>query len=230
MAWSGGKDSSYCLHKVLHEGQYDVECLLTTVNDTFGRVSMHGVREELAEAQAAAIGIPLIKVRVSEGSNAEYESKMAEALVKHKTEGVEHVVFGDIFLEDLRQYREASLEKLGMKAVFPLWKMDTRFLVGDFIEQGFKSVICCTNDAFMGEEWLGREIDRSFLKQLPANVDPCGENGEYHSFCYEGPIFKRKLSFTIGEKVYRPLEIKTSDCSLPAGTTKGFWFCDLVKA
>ncbi len=228
--WSGGKDSSYCLHKVLTEQLFDVKYLLTTVNSKFNRISMHGVREELLDVQAESIGIPLLKVKVSEGTNDEYEKQMETVLLKAKAEGINNVIFGDIFLEDLRKYREANLAKLGMKGVFPLWKMDTTKLINDFAVQKFKSVACCVNDGYLGEEWAGREIDKSFIQQLPAIVDPCGENGEFHTFCYDGPVFKKKIGFTVGEKVYKPLEIKTEKaCALPSNvTTKGFWFCDLL--
>lgn len=228
--WSGGKDSSYCLLKVLTEKLFDVKYLLTTVNDKFKRISMHGVREELLDKQAESIGIPLLKVRVTESTNNEYEKQMETVLLKAKAEGINNVIFGDIFLEDLRAYRENNLAKVGMKGVFPLWKIDTTILINDFISRQFKTVICCTNDGYLGEEWVGKEIDKSFIKQLPIIVDPCGENGEYHTFCYDGPLFKKKIDFTIGEKVYKALEIKTDDdCTLATNiTTKGFWFCDLL--
>jgi uncharacterized protein (TIGR00290 family) len=229
-SWSGGKDSSYCLHKVLTEKLFDIKYLFTTVNDKFKRISMHGVREELLEKQAESIGIPLWKVRVTEGTNDEYEKQMESALLKVKSEGINNVIFGDIFLEDLRVYRENNLAKIDMKGVFPLWKMDTTILINDFISRKFKTVICCTNDGYLGEEWLGREIDKSFLEQLPVIVDPCGENGEYHTFCYDSPFFKKKIDFTIGEKIYKALEIKTDTVGTPPNvtTTKGFWFCDLL--
>jgi uncharacterized protein (TIGR00290 family) len=228
--WSGGKDSSYCLHKVLTEELFDVKYLLTTVNDNFKRISMHGVREVLLDTQAEAIGIPLLKVKVTEGTNKEYENEMENVLLQAKSEGIENVIFGDIFLEDLRIYRENNLAKVGMKGVFPIWKMDTKDLISDFVNQQFKTVVCCTNDGYLGEEWIGREIDRSFIEHLPANVDPCGENGEFHTFCYDGPVFKKKIDFTIGEKVYKPLEIEMDNVSnLPTDIiTKGFWFCDLL--
>ena len=228
--WSGGKDSSYCLHKVLSEQLFDVRYLLTTVNDTFKRVSMHGLREELLDQQVDAIGIPLLKVRVSAGTNDEYEKQMETVLLKAKAEGINHVIFGDIFLEDLRTYRENNLAKVGMKAVFPLWKTDTTWLIHDFIEQDFKTITCCTNDGYLGEEWVGKEIDTLFVEELPAHVDPCGEHGEYHTFCYAGPLFKKKIGFTGGEKVYKALEIKTSsDICRPSSKviTKGFWYYDL---
>jgi uncharacterized protein (TIGR00290 family) len=224
--WSGGKDSSYCLYKVLKEQSYEVKYLLTTLNGTFKRISMHGVREELLDKQAESICIPLLKVNVYEGTNEEYEKQMETVLLKAKSEGIENVIFGDIFLEDLKLYRENNLAKVGMKGIFPLWKIDTTLLINDFIEQNFKTVICCTNDGWLGEEWAGREIDRSFIEQLPKNVDPCGENGEYHTFCYAGPIFKTEIPFVFGKKMYKALEIKTDDACM----TKGFWFCDLLLA
>ncbi len=227
--WSGGKDSAYCLHKVLTEKSFDVRYLLTTVNDEFGRISMHGVREELLDLQAASIGISLLKVRVSAGTNEEYERLMEAALLKVKPEGITHVIFGDIFLEDLRIYRENNLAKVGMKAVFPLWKSDTAWLIRDFIRLQFKTIICCTNGGCLGEEWLGREIDSSFTEHLPAEIDPCGENGEFHSFCFDGPLFTKKIRFTVGEKVFRPLEVKT-DPPAPLPSSPGFWFCDLLPA
>jgi len=228
--WSGGKDSAYCLTKVLTEKLFDVIYLLTTLNDKFKRISMHGVREELLDKQAESIGIPLLKVRVTEGTNNEYEKQMETVLLNAKSKGINNVIFGDIFLEDLRVYRETNLAKLGMKGVFPLWKRDTTILINDFIDKQFKAVICCTNDGYLGEEWLGRGIDKTFIEQLPEIVDPCGENGEYHTFCYDAPVFNKKIDFIIGEKVHKPLEIKTEDVfTLPTNiTTKGFWFCDLL--
>ncbi len=229
--WSGGKDSAYCLHKVLQEEKYDVKYLLTTINGSFNRISMHGVREELLDKQSESIGIPLLKVFVHEGSNEEYEKQMEAALLKAKVEGIEHVIFGDIFLEDLRQYRENNLAKVEMQGIFPLWKMDTTYLINDFIKQGFKTIVCCTNDGYLGEEWAGKEINKNFVEALPANVDPCGENGEFHTFCFAGPIFKKEISFEIGEKVYKQLEIKTNDCTLPSNViTKGFWYCELLPS
>lgn len=226
--WSGGKDSAYCLDKVLTENLYDVKYLLTTVNDKFKRVSMHGVREELLDRQVESIGIPVLKVRVTESTNDDYERQMEAVLSKAKSQGIHHVIFGDIFLEDLRIYRENNLAKIEMKGVFPLWKMDTLVLIHDFIRRQFKSVICCTNDAHLGKEWVGREIDNEFINQLPASVDPCGEKGEYHTFCYDGPLFKKKVDFTIGEKIYKPLEINTTDFCPAEIKTNGFWFCDLL--
>ena len=226
--WSGGKDSAYCLHKVLSEKTFDVRYLLTTVNDNFKRISMHGVREELLEMQASALGIELLKVKVSEGTNSEYENQMETALLKAKSEGIDHVIFGDIFLEDLKVYREKNLEKVGMQGVFPLWKIDTKWLINDFISKGFKTITCCVNDGYLNDDWVGTEINTELVNKLPLNVDPCGENGEFHTFCYEGPLFKKKIEFNIGEKVYKSLEVKTDNVCPSTPNTKGFWFCDLM--
>lgn len=228
--WSGGKDSSLALYKILQSGEWDVRYLLCTLNGIHRRISMHGVREELVDAQAHSIAIPLIKVFTYEASNVEYEQQMEVALLKAKSEGIEHVIFGDIFLEDLRVYRENNLAKIGMTAVFPLWKNDTKELVNEFLALGFKTITCCVNDALLGEEHVGQMIDADFINALPANVDPCGENGEFHTFCFDGPIFKDAVSFTKGKKVYRPLEVKEGDCpvSNSANKTKGFWYCELI--
>src|SRR3989344_1912413 len=162
--WSGGKDSSYCLYKVLTEKLFEVKYLLTTVNDKFKRISMHGVREELLDHQAESIGIPLLKVRVTEGTNDEYEKQMEAVLLEAKSEGISNVIFGDIFLEGLRIYRENNLAKVGMKGIFPIWKVSTTNLLNDFINRQFNAVICCANDGYLGEEWIGREIDKSFIE------------------------------------------------------------------
>jgi uncharacterized protein (TIGR00290 family) len=228
LCWSGGKDSSYALHKVLSEKQFDVKYVLTTVNAKFNRISMHGVREELLHFQAESIGIPLLKVFVSEGTNSEYEQQMERTLLKAKAQGIEHVIFGDIFLEDLRTYREQNLARVGMIGVFPLWKTDTKWMIGDFLTKGFKAITCCINDGQLSQEWLGREIDRWFIDHLPATVDPCGENGEFHTFCFDGPIFKSKIEFSIGERVYKPLTIATDRVCSSSSLTKGFWFCDIL--
>ena len=229
-SWSGGKDSSYALHKVLQEGVYDVKYLLSTINGTYKRLSMHGVREELIDAQADSIGIALLKVYVYEASNTEYEQQMQAMLLKAKAEGIQHVIFGDIFLEDLRQYREQKMATLNMHCVFPIWKTDTNWMVNDFIKKGFKTITCCINDGYLDESWCGRLIDETFVDELPATVDACGENGEFHSYCYEAPIFKKKINIITGEKTYKALEIKLSDHPIPIKDvgTKGFWFCDLL--
>lgn len=228
--WSGGKDSSYALYKVLQEGIYDIKYLLSTFNGNHNRLSMHGVRTELIEAQAESISIPLLKAYVYEASNEEYERQMEKILLKVKSEGINTVLYGDIFLEDLREYREGKMASLAMQCVFPIWKTDTRWMLNDFIDKGFKTIVCCVNDGYLAAEWCGRMINESFAEQLPVGVDPCGENGEFHTFCFAGPLFKKPIPVTIGEKTYRKLELKTNDHPTPVKDvgTKGFWFNDLL--
>lgn len=210
--WSGGKDSAFALHRIMQDDRYDVAALLTTYNERYRRVSMHGVSLELSELQARSIGLPLDKVFVSErSSNEEYTLKMAERMLVYKEQGVMTVAFGDIFLEDLRQWREGNLAQIGMRAIFPLWKNDTRALVREFVDLGFASKICCVSEAHLDESALGRDVDLAFVESLPPQVDPCGENGEFHSFAYAGPIFHEPLAISAGERVHRD----------------GFWFCDL---
>jgi uncharacterized protein (TIGR00290 family) len=234
--WSGGKDSALALNRLLSDSRYEIASLLTTCNEHFQRVSMHGVRLDLLDKQAETIGLPLEKVFVSErSSNEEYQQKMSECLLAHKARGVTSCAFGDIFLEDLKRWREANLAKVGLRGIFPIWKIDSRELIREFFALGFGTVICCVNDAYLGENFVGRNIDEEFIRALPADVDPCGENGEFHSFTFAGPIFKQPVKFKLGEKVYRLAEItpstdSTSTYVCPSATrrTKGFWFCDLL--
>ena len=229
--WSGGKDSALALYHILQKSNYEVVALLTTLNEQYNRISMHGVQEALLEKQIQAIGLPLIKMYVREGNNAEYEKNMEKLLLEYKSRGVSYVIFGDIFLEDLRDYREKNLAKIGLKGVFPLWKKDTKKLVHDFLHLGFKTIICCVNDALLNEKHVGKELTRDFIHKLPPTVDPCGENGEFHSFCYDGPLYKHPVKFSVGEKTYRPLHTTQNNddvCSLDSNpVTKGFWFCEL---
>jgi uncharacterized protein (TIGR00290 family) len=216
VAWSGGKDSTLALYEILKTGSYEVLELLTTVTKDYDRVSIYGVRCVLLEQQAKALGFPLEKMLISKGvSDAEYESILLKSLNGHRTNGVFSVVFGDIFLEDVRKYREGILSKVGMKGIFPLWKRDTRQLARTFIDLGFKAVITCVDSKSLGKDFVGREFDRQLLADLPFNVDPCGENGEFHSFVYDGPIFSERIFFTKGEIVLRE---------------NRFYYCDLVPA
>jgi uncharacterized protein (TIGR00290 family) len=223
MCWSGGKDATLALHRILGEGRLDVVALLTTVNAVYDRVSMHGLRRDLLLQQAESIGLPVHQVLVSEGSNSEYENKMIEALRKFKEEGVEKIIFGDIFLEDLRAYREAMMDKAGIGSEFPLWKNDTKRLANEFIALGYKALTCCVSSEKLDKRFAGREYDADFLASLPPDVDLCGENGEFHTFCYEGPLFKKKIHFKKGEIVFRPLSL-SSDMQ----QNLGFWFADLL--
>lgn len=215
--WSGGKDCSYALFELQKHKKYHVEYLISTINGNYSRLSMHGVKEELINIQALNLGIKLIKFYVHEGTNQEYEQKLSETLIWLRSVGINTVAFGDIFLEDLRKYREEKISKFQMDALFPIWKRNTRELVDEFIRYGFISYTCCVNNEFLSEEWVGRIIDEPFVNELPQSVDPCGENGEFHSFCIDGPIFKKPLLVCPTEKVYHPI--------LNEGKN-GFWYCD----
>lgn len=234
MNWSGGKDSSLALHKVLSNSLFKVEYLLTSVNKQFDRVSMHGVRTDLLKLQAQSIGIPLETIELPENPTMEeYENILTEKVISIKSKGIEDTIFGDIFLEDLRKYREEKLELVDIKAHFPLWKIDTKELMKEFINQGFKAIVVCVNNKFVDKSFCGRIIDQSFVDDLPENVDVCGENGEYHSFVFDGPIFSKPVDFTIGEIVYREYKIpNTSDsdiCTCTCDMNYGYYFCDLIS-
>jgi len=203
-SWSGGKDSAMALYEILAAQQYRVAALLTTVTEEYQRISMHGVRRALLQQQADALGLPLEEIMITrQSSNDEYESKMAEVLSRHKEQGVRSVVFGDIFLEDLKAYREKNLARLDMKGIFPIWKRETGELIRSFIRSGFKAVIVCVDTRVLDGRFAGRTIDEQFLADLPKGVDVCGENGEFHSFVSEGPIFKKKIAYIPGETVLR---------------------------
>jgi uncharacterized protein (TIGR00290 family) len=204
LTWSGGKDSALALHELAKTESYEVVSLLTTVTEDYDRISMHGLRQILLEQQARSLGLALEKVYISKNtSNEEYESKMREVLAKYLSAGVSSVVFGDIFLEDVRKHREEKLSEIGMKALFPIWKRDTAELARTFIDSGFKAVIICVDSNVLDKMFVGRSFDEQFLSELPATVDPCGENGEFHSFVYDGPIFSERILHTIGEVVLR---------------------------
>lgn len=195
MSWSGGKDSSFALHQLLKENKYNVKYLLTNIYKPNKRVSMHGVPEALINEQAQQLGIPLKKLYIEEKTHEEYEQKMKALLENLKKEGIHKVAFGDIFLEDLKKYREDKLALIGMEALFPLWKRNTQELAKEFIKDGFKTHICCIDTSKIPEQLIGIDFSESFISQLPKTVDPCGENGEFHTFCYDGPLFKSKIKF-----------------------------------
>lgn len=220
--WSGGKDSAMALHQVQQADPGAVQLLLTTVNETYQRISMHGVRKELLEQQARAIGLPVVQVQIPEQVDMEsYDLLMRKALEKQIDSGFTQSVFGDIFLEDLRAYREERLAELGLEALFPLWKRDTTELFHEFVQLGFKAVVVCVHAGKLDQSFVGRELDLSFLNDLPAGVDPCGEHGEYHTFVYDGPIFSAPITFKKGEIVNRTYG-KEGDA-----WNAGFWFLDL---
>ena len=236
--WSSGKDSALALYKVLQNSEFEITCLLTSISQEFQRISMHGVRVELLEQQAKSLGIPLEIMQIPEMPTMEaYENVMNETLTKLKNKGVTHSIFGDILLEDLRKYREDQLAKIGFEAVFPLWKTPTNDLIQEFMSLGFKAIVVCVNERFLDKSFVGRVIDQDFINDLPDNVDVCGENGEFHTFTFDGPIFSTPINFEIGEIVYRkyekPKEVDSSDTACNTNASDvfdfGFWYCDLVS-
>ncbi len=212
--WSGGKDSAMALHTLLQRSDVHIAALLTTVTEGYERISMHGVRRELLERQAQSIGLPLHEVRIPpQCVNPIYEARMEEALRVHYEKGVRKVAFGDIFLEDLRAYRENNLARIGMTALFPIWKRDTRELIRSFHANQFRAVAVCVDSKVLDPSFAGRELDESFFRDLPSHADPCGENGEFHSFVFDGPIFQSPIPVRTGEIVNRD----------------GFVFCDILE-
>ena len=211
--WSGGKDSAMALHTLLQRSDVRIAALLTTVTEGYERISMHGVRRDLLRRQAQSIGLPLHEVRIPpQCVNHIYEARMEEALRTHFDQGVRRVAFGDIFLQDLRAYREKNLARIGMTALFPIWKRDTRELIRSFHANGFRAITVCVDPEIFDPSFAGRELDESFFRDLPANADPCGENGEFHTFVFDGPIFQSLIPIRTGEIVNRD----------------GFVFCDLL--
>jgi uncharacterized protein (TIGR00290 family) len=202
VSWSGGKDSALALYEVA--GEYDIVALLTTVTSGYDRISMHGVRTSLLEQQAAALGFPLEMVPIPPHCvNDEYEVRMGAALARYRAAGVSRVVCGDIFLEDVRRYREERLLRDGLTGVFPLWQRDSHDLARRFIELGFRAVLCCVDTQAIDESFAGRVYDEALLAELPPTADPCGENGEFHTFVFDGPSFARSLPYTLGEYTLR---------------------------
>lgn len=213
LSWSGGKDSTLALYELMKLDKYDIT-LLSTITDKYERISMHGVREALIEKQAESLGCYLEKVFISPGcTNEEYGKKMEDAMSKYKKLGVTKVAFGDLFLQDIREYREKNLQKAGMEAIFPVWGNNTGILANAFIELNFKAILTCVDTKALDGAFAGRLYDKRLLADLPENIDPCGENGEFHSFVFDGPIFKEKINFTVGEKTLRD---------------ERFEFCDLI--
>ena len=211
--WSGGKDSSLALRAVLQDASVQVVALLTTVTKGYDRVSMHGVRRELLRRQAESLRLPLHEVLIPpQCVNPVYETRMEAAMRHFLSQGVRRVAFGDIFLEDLRVYRERNLARLDMRALFPIWKRDTRELIREFHALGFRAIAACIDPKVLSPSFAGRELDHSFFADLPPGVDPCGENGEFHTYVFDGPIFAHPVDVRVGETVERD----------------GFVFCDLL--
>lgn len=233
--WSGGKDSTLALHRVLAEKRFDIRYLLTTLSEQYKRISMHGVREELLEQQAASIGIPLKKIYLPENASMDSYNKIMETTMKDlAAENISTAIFGDIFLEDLKKYREEQLSKVGFTAHFPLWKEDSKDLLNEFLSLGYKTILVCINEKQLDKSFAGRIIDGNFINELPPDVDPCGENGEFHSFVFEGPVFNHPIKFTTGETVYRNYKPAEDDNNCfsnnPQPYDTGFYYCDLIPA
>jgi uncharacterized protein (TIGR00290 family) len=215
LSWSSGKDSAWALHELRSSQDFEVTALLTTVNRAVNRVAMHAVREELLEVQAAAAGLPLVKVPIpSPCSNEDYEAAMGAAMARARSEGIFHVAFGDLFLEDIRRYREEKLQAVGMKPVFPVWGRDTTQLAREMVSGGLRAYLTCVDPRQLERKFAGRAFDLQLLDELPAGVDPCGEKGEFHSFAFAGPMFSRSIAVTQGEIMERD----------------GFIFADLLPA
>jgi uncharacterized protein (TIGR00290 family) len=230
MSWSGGKDSALALYKAQQSG-VPVNTLVTTVNQSLNRVSMHGVRRELLQRQATSLHLPLTTIELPEVPDMQvYEEAVRQTNRNLKSSGITQGVFGDIFLEDLKQYRESLLEKDGLQCLFPLWGLRSDEVVKQFLEAGFKAVVVCVNSAFLSEEFCGRLLDETFFNDLPSSVDLCGENGEYHSFVFDGPNFSDTVLYEKGERVFKeyPSPKQGDDCFTQPQPLSGFYFCDLL--
>src|SRR5208282_5028417 len=204
LAWSSGKDSAWALHTIRQQEEFEVVALLTTINSTYQRVAMHAVRESLVEMQAAAANLPLVKVPIpSPCSNEVYEQAMSEAMARARAEGVWHIAFGDLFLEDIRAYREKHLAACGMTPVFPVWGKNTRRLAEEMLAGGLSAFLTCVDPRKLDRAFAGRRFDAHLLRELPPSVDPCGENGEFHTFANAGPVFEREIPVEVGEIVER---------------------------
>ena len=213
MVWSGGKDSAAALWRLQQDPDWEIAGLLTTITQPYQRISMHGVRVALLEDQAVSLGLPLHKVAIpAQCSNKNYEAAMGAAMRAMEDAGVTQLAFGDLFLEDIRAYREKMLEPTGLEPEFPIWGENTGDLARTIISAGFKTIVCCVDPRSLSPEFVGRHYDQALLDELPDGVDPCGENGEFHTFVYDGPNFSAPVPFDQGERVER----------------EGFWFADLL--
>lgn len=214
-SWSGGKDSALALQRILNDDNYEIISLITTVTGGYNRISMHGITIDLLEEQVKSIGLPLYKITIPQQcSNEDYNNSMQKAMNYFLKQGVKTVVFGDIFLEDVKNYRIKQLSQVGMETIFPLWGDKTNKISNEFIDKGFKTIISCVDTRIIDQSFSGRIYDKNFLNDLPITCDPCGENGEFHSFVYDGPIFSFKISIKTGIKTLRD---------------KHFYFTDIVK-
>jgi uncharacterized protein (TIGR00290 family) len=215
LSWSSGKDSAWALHVLRQQAEYEVAGLVTTINSAFDRVAMHSTRRALVEMQAEAAGLPLITAPLPwPCSNVEFELAMKRVCDQAVSEEITGIAFGDLYLAEIRAYRERQLQGTGLEPLFPIWERPTDELARQMIGSGLRAKIVCVDPKQLPPEFVGRDFDQSFLDELPAGVDPCGENGEFHSFVYAGPMFSRELAIAAGEKVERD----------------GFWFCDVLPA
>ncbi len=204
LSWSGGKDSAMALYEVQRAGDWEIQGLLTTIAEDYDRVCMHGVRTVLLEQQAAALGLVVDKIHLATNESQEgYDAKMQTCLKRCRERDIHAVIFGDLFLQDVRQYRERDLSKVGMQAVFPLWGRGTRALAERFLHVGFQAMVTCVNLHALAPGFVGRRYDSAFLADLPPEADPCGEHGEFHTFVYDGPLFQRPVPFQTGRTVVR---------------------------
>jgi uncharacterized protein (TIGR00290 family) len=230
MSWSGGKDSALALYKAKLEG-IPVDLLLTTVNGETERISMHGVRRILLKQQAVAMGLPLVTIALPETPSMEaYEKTMQATHTQLKSEGFTQGIFGDIFLEDLKAYREQLLARDGLEPLFPIWKNNSSEVVQQYLQSGFKAVVVCINSTYLDKSFCGRLLDENFFNDLPPGIDPCGENGEYHSFVFDGPLFSRPINFKLGEVVHKeyPSPKEGDNCFTTPKPASGFYFIDLL--
>lgn len=219
--WSSGKDSALSLYRLLNDPHYSVEKLVTTINKPLQRVTMHGLRIALLKKQLEAIHLPYHFIELPEQpSHEDYNEIMKETLAGMKDKGFTHGAFGDIYLEDLRNYREEQLKKCNIESVFPIWNEDPKALLDAFFRLGFKAIVVCVDGQKLDGSFVGRELNQSFLEDLPEHIDPCGENGEFHTFCYDGPLFSQPIDFKIGDKVQRSYQVNDKELV--------FHFCDLV--
>ncbi len=215
VAWSGGKDSSLTLWRLREDTHWEVAALLTTVTEDYDRISMHGVRRELLEAQAQAMGIPLAIAYIPADATDEiFRTRMEQAFCRLREDRITTIAFGDLFLEHVRRYRQDWLPSIGVTPIFPLWHEDTERLAETFVAEGYGAIVVCVDTTWLDAEFVGREFDAAFLRDLPAHVDPCGEHSEFHTFVYDAPIFHRGVPVRIGERVQRGVRI----------------FCDLMRA
>jgi uncharacterized protein (TIGR00290 family) len=214
ISWSGGKDSMLALHDIRSSGDFEVVAALTTMSKDYDRICMHGVRRSLLHRQAAALDLPLEEIVLpQQPTNAEYEAGLNAALESYKAKGVRRIIFGDIFLADLKEYRDKNLAKLGMAGIYPLWLKDSRAIVQRFLTLGYATLLVCVDTKVLSGDFAGRALDDALLKDLPSTVDPCGENGEFHTFVWKGPLFREPLALRLGEKVLRDQ----------------FMYCDLIE-